>query len=139
MAGSKRQRRCRWLNPIGRTTTSDAVGDLAGDRGLDLAFRPGLACGKLASAQNMIVVPRMIVPARFRKIIASLAKADDDVLHRRHLILRQLHHEAAAAALGHRSAKHQRGKKRPGHAGDVEAEHHQALQADARTRRCGRE
>jgi hypothetical protein len=33
-------------------------------------FSPGPACGKLASAHKIMVVARMIVPARFRKIAA---------------------------------------------------------------------
>ena len=108
----------------------DAVGDLAGDRHIALLL-PGAACGMLASAHRMIVVPRMIVPARFRKISTRVSSPISDVLERRPLIFGKLHHETAAAALQDAAAEDESSQQRTGDAGHVKAEHHHALQANA--------
>ena len=61
-----------WLKPIGLTTASMPVAMCPAIE-TSLCFWPGPACGKLASAHRMMVVPRMIVPARFRKIWARVS------------------------------------------------------------------
>ena len=119
------------LKPIGFTTTSIPLAILPAIEA-STWLSPGLACGKLASAQSRTVVPRMMVPGALQEDHRALVEADDDVLDARHLVLRQLHHERAAAALGHRAAQGQSGEQRTGNAGDIKPEHHQSLQTDAR-------
>ena len=77
----------------------------------------------------------MMVPARFRKIAARCHRPISDVGEARQLIFGQLHHEVPAAALHRGLAEHERGEQRAGDPGNIEAEQHQPLQADARADR----
>jgi hypothetical protein len=61
------------LKPMGFTSTSMPAPILPAIE-TSLCLWPGPACGMLASAHRMMVVPRMIVPARFRKICARVSK-----------------------------------------------------------------
>ena len=119
-----------WLKPIGLHDGLDAAGDLAGDRDVALLLpRAGLRnAGQRPQDDRRAKDDRA---GALQEDLRAGEKADHDVLERRPLIFGQLHHEAAAAALEHAAAKHQRGEQRAGDAGDVEAEHHQPLQADA--------
>ena len=132
--GHRREQRqaMSWLKPIGATTTSMPVGDMAGDRDVGLLLaRPGLReAGQRPQHDRGDEDDRA---GALQEDHRALPQAD---ARRRvsggQLIFGQLHHEAAAAALDHRAAEHQRGEQRADDAGDVEPEQHQPLQADAR-------
>ena len=115
----------------------EPVGDLAGDRA-STWFSPGPACGKLSSTHSTTVTVKMIVPARRRKIQARCHRPIARSRSGGIWYLGSSMMKPAGRALGDRAAQHQRGEHRADDAGDVEREQHQPLQADARSRRCGR-
>ena len=86
-----------------------------------------------------MVVTRMIVPARFRKIMARChrpmqrGRSTRGIWYLGSSIMKP---PPPPLATVRRST--QRGDQRADDAGDVEAEHHQPLQADAGSRRRGR-
>ena len=118
------------VEPDRRDDHVDAVGDLAGDRDLGL-FLARAGAREAGQGPQDDGRDEDDPAGALKEDRRALPQAKRDIGQPRHLIFGQFHHERAAAALDHGVAQDERGKQRADDPGDVQAEHDEALHADA--------